>query len=62
MSDLAATEMVIASTDPVAADAFAAERLLNRFPDDLPFLAKAEAAGVGTVDYRSLNPVMVEAG
>jgi len=43
----------------VAADAFGAT-LLKRQPDDLPFIAKAEAAGVGTADWESLKPVRVE--
>ena len=56
LEDLKATNTMIASTDPVAADAFAAT-LLNKTPADLPFLGKAAAAGLGTLDYESLNPV-----
>ncbi len=58
LSDLKQTNTMIVSTDQVAADAFGAT-LLNRTSGDLPFIGMAEAAGVGTADYRSLNPVMV---
>lgn len=61
LSDLAATNTMVASVDPVAADAFGAE-LLGRSLDDLPYLRMAEAAGAGTTDYRSLNPVRQDAG
>jgi len=53
--DLKQTDTMIVSTDQVAADAFGAS-LLNRNLSDLPFISKAEAAGVGTADYASLNP------
>ena len=57
MSDLKNTKTMIASTDQVAADAFGAS-LLGRSLDQLPFIEKAEAAGIGTADYLKLNPVM----
>jgi uncharacterized protein (DUF362 family) len=60
LSDLKATNTMIVGTDQVAADAFGAT-LLERTLDDLPFIGRAEAAGIGTADYRSLNPVMVNA-
>ena len=53
LSDLKPTGTMIVSTDPVAADA-AGCALLNKRPGDLPFIAKAQAAGAGTADYRSL--------
>ena len=40
-------------------DAFGAT-LLGKSLNDLPFIGMAEAAGLGTADYRSLNPVMAE--
>ena len=61
LSDLKETHTMIVSTDPVAADAFGAT-LLDKTSDDLPFIAKAEAEGVGTADYRSLNPEMLSTG
>ncbi|HOV86150.1 MAG TPA: DUF362 domain-containing protein [Syntrophobacteraceae bacterium] len=56
LSDLKRTHTLIAGTDPVAVDAFGAT-LLGRSPRDLPFLLKAEAAGAGTVDFESLQPL-----
>ncbi|UCD82219.1 MAG: DUF362 domain-containing protein [Desulfobacterales bacterium] len=56
LSDLKPTNTMIVSTDQVAADAFGAT-LLERSPSELAYIGKAEAAGVGTADYRSLNPV-----
>ena len=47
---------MIVSTDPVAADAFGAT-LLGRAAGDLPFIAKAAAAGVGSDDVASVAPV-----
>jgi uncharacterized protein (DUF362 family) len=58
LSDLKPTHTLIAGTDPVAVDSFGAT-LLGITARDLPHLARAEAAGVGTTDYRSLNPAMV---
>jgi len=57
LSDLKKTHTMIVSTDQVAADAFGAS-LLGKSLDQLPFIGKAEAAGLGTADYRKLNPVM----
>jgi uncharacterized protein (DUF362 family) len=57
LSDLKNTNTMIVSTDQVAADAFGAS-LLGRSIEDLPFIRKAEAAGIGTADYLKLNPVM----
>ena len=56
LSDLKATGTMILSTDPVAADAQGIG-LLNLTPADLPYLALAQAAGVGSIDATSLNPV-----
>ncbi len=57
LSDLKKTHTMIVSTDQVAADAFGAT-LLEKSLSDLPFITQAEEAGVGSADYRSLNPVM----
>ncbi len=57
LSDLKNANTMIVSTDQVAADAFGAS-LLGRSLDQLPFIGKAEAAGIGTADYLNLNPVM----
>ena len=57
LSDLKNTNTMIVSTDQVAADAVGAS-LLGRSLDKLPYIGKAEAAGIGTADYQKLNPVM----
>jgi uncharacterized protein (DUF362 family) len=57
LSDLKNTNSMIASTDQVAADAFGAS-ILGRSLDQLPFIGKAQAAGIGTADYLKLKPVM----
>jgi len=54
LSDLKVANTLIVSTDPVAADACGAA-LLGKTLQDLPYIAKAEAAGAGTADYRSLD-------
>ena len=61
LSDLKETGTMIVSTDPVAADAYGAT-LLERTLEDLPFIRKAEAEGVGTSDYASLNPEILTTG
>ncbi|MFO7708632.1 MAG: DUF362 domain-containing protein [Desulfobacterales bacterium] len=60
LADLKQTHTLIAGTDHVAVDACGAA-LLGRTPADLPFIAKAEALGAGTADFRALNPVEVSA-
>ncbi len=57
LSDLKETHTMIVSTDQVAADAFGAN-LLGKTVDELAFIKKAEATGLGTADFQSLNPVM----
>ena len=61
LSDLKPTGTLIVSTDPVAADAVGAA-LLGRTPADLPFIAKAEAVGAGTADFRSLEVSELQIG
>jgi uncharacterized protein (DUF362 family) len=56
VSDLRQANTLIASCDMVAADTFGAS-LLDMKPSDLPYLALAEKAGVGTMDYQSLKPL-----
>ena len=59
LEDLRETGTMIVSTDQVAADAFGAS-LLGKKPAALPYIAKAEAAGVGTADYKSLRPIRID--
>jgi len=54
LSDLKAAETMIVSTDQVAADACAAE-LLDLRASDLPYLMKAQRAGAGTIDWKSIS-------
>ncbi|MGB5984989.1 MAG: DUF362 domain-containing protein [Desulfobacterales bacterium] len=61
LADLKSTATLIAGTDSVAVDACGAE-LLGRSAADLPYLRKAEAAGVGRVDFRALQPLEVQTG
>jgi uncharacterized protein (DUF362 family) len=55
LSDLKQTNTLIVSTDQVAADAVGAT-LLGKTPQDLPFILKAQAMGLGTADFESLKP------
>jgi uncharacterized protein (DUF362 family) len=61
LGDLKRTNTMIVSTDQVAADAFGAT-LLGKTLAELPYISKAEAAGVGTADYGSLKPVRASTG
>lgn len=55
-SDLRSADTMIVSTDPVAADAFGCS-FLGLQPSDLRYLGLAADAGVGVVDWRSLDPI-----
>ncbi len=61
LSDLRQTDTMIVSTDQVAADS-AGARLLGKTPQELPFIIKAQQAGVGTADFESLKPLRVSTG
>ena len=56
LADLKETHTMVVGTDQVAADAFGAT-LLDKTVDELAFIKKAEANGVGTANFQSLNPV-----
>ncbi len=56
VSDLKRANTMVASTDMAAADSYGCT-LLGLKVSDLPYLTKAEKAGVGTTDYESLKPV-----
>jgi uncharacterized protein (DUF362 family) len=58
LSDLKSTDTMIVGTDQVAVDAYGAT-LLGKTAGELTFIAKAEAEGLGTSDWRSLNPPMI---
>jgi uncharacterized protein (DUF362 family) len=55
--DLRRANTMIAGCDMVAADSYGCT-LLGLKPADLPYLAKAQAAGAGKTDYESLKPIM----
>lgn len=55
LSDLEETETMIVGTDQVAVDAYGAT-LLGKSLDELTHIIKAEEMGVGTSDWKSLNP------
>jgi uncharacterized protein (DUF362 family) len=57
ISDLKRADTLIASTDCVAADSYGCT-LLDLKVSDLPYLTKAEKAGVGTTNYESLKPIL----
>ncbi|MFO8083232.1 MAG: DUF362 domain-containing protein [Desulfobacterales bacterium] len=61
ISDLKQTNTLVVSTDQVAADAFGAT-LLGKNPENLPHILKAQARGIGTADFNSINPVQIDAG
>lgn len=55
LEDVALKKTLVAGTDPVAIDAYAAKAYWDLDADKLPYLAMAEARGLGTVDFASLN-------
>ena len=56
ISDLRRANTLIAGCDMVAADSYGCS-LLDLKVSDLPYLTKAEKAGAGTTDYKSLKPI-----
>jgi len=56
ISDLRRANTLIAGCDMVAADSYGCS-LLDLKVSDLAYLAKAEKAGAGTTDYKSLKPI-----
>ncbi len=59
LSDVTATKTIAAGLDQVALDAWAAE-LMGRLPQHIPSITEAQVRGIGTSDWRSLEPVVVE--
>nr|CRH05187.1 Conserved exported protein of unknown function [Candidatus Magnetococcus massalia] len=54
VADVALEETIIAATDEVALDAYCT-RFLDLTPEDVPFLAMAEARGLGTTNWKNLR-------
>jgi len=61
ISDLKRANTLIAGCDMVAVDSYGCG-LLDMKISDLPYLAKAAAAGAGTTDFQLLKPVFATAG
>ncbi len=55
ISDTALKKTVIASTDPVALDAYTAKAIWNIEPEALTYLKLAQERGLGTVKFESLR-------
>jgi uncharacterized protein (DUF362 family) len=55
LEDVALKKTLVAGTDPVAIDAYVAKAYWDLDADKLPYLAMAEAHGLGTADFASLN-------
>ncbi len=55
-NDVEVRGIVAAGTDIVALDAFGAT-LMGHLPGDIGYIPLAEARGLGTADFRALNPV-----
>ena len=56
LEDVALKKTVIASTDPVALDAYVAKSWWNLDPEHLPYLQMAANRGLGTTDFERVNP------
>jgi len=54
LEDVAVKKTLVASTDPVAIDAYAAKAYWNLDPEQLPYLQMAAARGLGTVEFEKL--------
>src|SRR5208337_3921720 len=54
LEDVALKKTVVAGTDPVALDAWAAKAYWNLDPEHLPYLSMAATRGLGTVDFDTL--------
>jgi uncharacterized protein (DUF362 family) len=55
LEDVAVKKTLVAGTDPVAIDAYVAKAYWDLDPEHMPYLAMAQARGLGTVDFSSLR-------
>jgi len=55
LEDVVLKKTMVAGTDPVALDAWAAKAWWNLDPEHLPYLQMAAARGLGTVDFDTLR-------
>ncbi len=58
-ADVQRRDVIAAGVDQVAVDAFGAG-LLGLTPADVPYVAEAQARGLGTMDFQSLKPAVAE--
>jgi len=54
LEDVALKKTMVAGTDPVAIDAYAAKAWWNLDPEHMPYLAMAAARGLGSLDFDKL--------
>ncbi len=59
LDDIALKKTVIASTDPVAVDAYAAKGFFELDPEKLPYLRLAAERGLGTVEFEKLRTSVI---
>jgi uncharacterized protein (DUF362 family) len=62
LEDVDLKKTLVAGTDPVAIDTYVAKAYWNLDPEQLPYLAMAEARGLGTTDYASLKVKVSQLG
>jgi uncharacterized protein (DUF362 family) len=55
LQDVLLKKTLVASTDPVAIDAYVAKSFWNLNPDSLPYLGMAAKRGLGTVEFEKLR-------
>jgi uncharacterized protein (DUF362 family) len=55
LQDVLLKKTLVASTDPVAIDAYVAKSLWNLNADSLPYLGMAAKRGLGTIDFEKLR-------
>jgi uncharacterized protein (DUF362 family) len=62
LEDVVLKKTMVASTDPVALDAYVAKAYWNLDPEHLPYLQMAAARGLGTVDFDKLSVKVSQLG
>jgi uncharacterized protein (DUF362 family) len=55
LEDVLLKKTLVASTDPVAVDAYVAKAYWNLEPDSLPYLRLAEKRGLGTCEFEKVR-------
>jgi uncharacterized protein (DUF362 family) len=60
LSDVKQVNTLVAGTDMVAVDSYGYTNLMGRNTDELTYLHKATARGLGNMDWKSYNPKEVQ--